>query len=420
MTSDQECYVYIQLPGTLEVVTCGRYVRQELRDGTAVGRFVYGRSYRDRRDAVEVDPYHLPLSPNEHLTAKLGGVFGALRDGAPDAWGRYVIQRFAGRADLGEVDYLLQSPEDRAGALSFGRSVIPPGPTPTFNRIIRLGELRNAAWILEEDRDDEILPQIEQLVDPRTSMGGARPKNVVEDDEGLWIAKFPSLKDRWDNAAVEAAMLSLAGLCGIRVPETRIEPFLGESILLVRRFDRERVSGGYHRHRMASALTVLDAEDSGTDRANWSYVLFADELKRWSSHPDEDRPELFRRMAFNALVSNLDDHPRNHAVLAAGRDWRLAPAYDITPSPVQSVTRHLALVCGTEGRVARRSNLVSQAARFGLGVDDAGAIIDEMKKTVAARWENEVARHGGSARDRDRISPAILAEGFEHAAGPGA
>jgi len=414
-TSSSECFVYIQLPGSLDVVTCGRYVREEVR-GEAIGRFVYGRSYREREDAVEVDPYDLPLSTREFVTARLRGVFGAFRDAAPDAWGRYVIQRYAGAADLDELDYLLLAPEDRAGALSFGRSKTPPAPTHDFNRIVHLRELREAARILEEDPTGDVLPQLGQLIEPRTSIGGARPKNVVEDDEGLWIAKFPARGDRWNNAPVEAAMLSLAGVCGIRVPETRIERILDESILLVKRFDREKVDAGYHRHRMVSALTVLDADDTGTDRSNWSYVLLADELRRWSSRPDRDRVELFRRMAFNALVSNLDDHPRNHALVAAGLDWRLAPAYDITPSPVRSASRDLALVCGREGRRARRSNLLSEAARFGLARDEAAAIIDQVRGIVASRWEQEVTRHGGTDRDRERMASAILCEGFEDAA----
>jgi serine/threonine-protein kinase HipA len=418
MTSDRECFVFIQLPGSLETVTCGKYVRQILRDGSGIGRFVYGRGYREREDAVEIDPYNLPLVPREFTTAKLQGVFGALRDAAPDAWGRYVIERFAGRTDLNEVDYLLQSPEDRAGALSFGRSPTPPPPRHEFNRIIHLSELRHAAKLLEEDPDEDILVQLQHLKSPRTSIGGARPKNVVEDEDGLWIAKFPSRADRWNNAAVEAALLSLAGLCGIRVPATRVEPIFREHILLVERFDRQKVDGGYLRHRMVSALTMLDADDGGVDKTGWSYVLLADELKRWSSHPDEDRAELFRRMAFNALVSNIDDHPRNHAVIAAGRNWRLSPAYDITPSPSLSVGgRDLALICGLEGRVARRSNLVSQAGRFGLSNEEANNIIDGIREVVVARWEGEVRSHGGSDRDIELIAPAFLYPGFEYAPG---
>jgi serine/threonine-protein kinase HipA len=128
MAGDRECFVYVQLPGTLEPVVCGRFQRIRTRDAGAVGRLVYGRSYRERPDAVPLDPIHLPIAPTVYETAGLDGVFGALRDAAPDAWGRRVIDRIAGRQDLDEVDYLLQSPQDRAGALSFGRGPVPPAP----------------------------------------------------------------------------------------------------------------------------------------------------------------------------------------------------------------------------------------------------------------------------------------------------
>jgi serine/threonine-protein kinase HipA len=425
MASRRECFVYVQLPGTLEVVSCGRYEREVTRDGRAVGRFVYGRSYRDRPDAVALDPYHLPLTPAVQETARLNGVFGALRDAAPDAWGRRVIERILQRPQVDEVDFLLESPEDRAGALSFGRGQVPPAPVREFNRVVQLAELRRAAALLEDDRPGEPVPeQILDLLHPGTSLGGARPKNVVEMDGEPWIAKFPQRGDRWSNAPVEAAMLSLAARCGIRVPETRVEWVGGEAVLLVKRFDRERTApdqkeAGYLRHRMVSALTVLDAEESPTDRTNWSYVLLADELRRWSSRPRLDRPELFRRVVLNALISNLDDHPRNHAVIAPGAGWLLAPAYDLTPNPRQGMEdRRLAMVCGRFGRVARRDNLLSESARFGLTADEANAIIDEMKAVVAGSWRAEVLRQGGSGHDCRVIEPAFSYPGFEYPTRP--
>lgn len=422
MASRDECFVYLQMPGTLEVVTCGRFVRETTRGGGSVGRFVYGRVYRARADAVPLDPFHLPITSTVRETARLGGVFGALRDAAPDAWGRRVIERITGRQDLGEVDFLLESPQDRAGALSFGRGPVPPGPLRQYNRVVQLAELRSAAALLEEDRPGEPIPeQILDLLEPGSSLGGARPKNVVEDGDGLWIAKFPARGDRWSNAPVEAAMLSLAGRCGIRVPETRVEPVGSEAVLLVKRFDRERTGGeddeaGYLRHRMVSALTVLDAEESPTDRTGWSYVLLSDELQRWSSRPRPDRLELFRRVVFNALISNVDDHPRNHAFIAPGREWRLAPAYDLTPNPRQGLEeRRLAMECGRFGRVARRDNLLSQSVRFGLHADEANAVIDEMKVVVARHWREEVLRKGGSERDCRVVEPAFHYPGFEYA-----
>ena len=210
-------------------------------------------------------------------------------------------------------------------------------------------------------------------------------------------------------------MLRLATRCDIRVPELRIERLDDESILLLRRFDRENVDGGYHRHRMASALTMLRAGDPATDNEKWSYLLLADELQRWSSRPAEDKAELYRRIVFNALISNSDDHARNHAVIAAGRDWRLSPAYDLTPNPQPGIEeRCLALACGHYGRAARRENLVSAAPRFGLDADEANALIDGTAEVIRGRWRSEVLSHGGSERDCELIAPAFLYTGFEY------
>lgn len=431
------CYVYLQLPGTRDVVTCGRFTHDRLADADGVGTFFYGRRYLARREAVPVDPVHLPLSDELFETASLGGIFGALRDASPDAWGRLVIERALGRNDLSELDFLLHSPEDRAGALSFGRGEVPPPPTWPYNRVVRLAELYETARLLEADGDTPLPPRL-QLADVLlreggTSMGGARPKSVVQDDAGLWIAKFPSRHDRWNNAAVEAGMLGLARRCGIRTPEARIERVGDARVLLVARFDRERATTGggevhvgdhkidhevdhaYFRHRMVSALTVLDADDSPQQREHWSYVLLADELQRWSERPAADREELFRRMVFNALISNLDDHPRNHALIATGTEWRLAPAYDLTPEPRPGRhDRHLAMACGPAGRWARRVNLLGNAARFGLSAVMAESIIDSTSATVRACWMSEVQRYGATTVDCERIAPAFLDEGFEY------
>jgi serine/threonine-protein kinase HipA len=420
MSSERECFVHIQLPESLEVVTCGRFQHQALPRGAGVGRFVYGRTYRSRPDAVPLDPVHLPISPRTYETAKLGGVFGALRDAAPDAWGRLVIDRLSGRTDLAEIDYLLESPEDRAGALSFGRGAEPPAPVRDFNRVVNLDELREAARLIEAGAStEEVREQVRQVLEPTTSMGGARPKNTVEDDAGLWVAKFPARTDRWNNAAVEAGMLRLAARCGIRVPETRIERLGVESVLLLQRFDRQKVERGYHRHRMASALTLLDAEDSPTDRANWSYLLLADELQRWSSRPRDDKAELFRRVVFNALISNNDDHPRNHAVVAASKDWRLAPAYDLTPNPqLGRQERDLALVCGRLGTRATRQNLLSASPRFGLTPEEASGLIDRMVEIVRRYWRPGVFAEGGTEADCSAIEAAFVHAGFEYDSGP--
>ncbi|MBU6484937.1 MAG: type II toxin-antitoxin system HipA family toxin [Betaproteobacteria bacterium] len=415
MSFESSCFVYIQLPGTLRVVTCGRYALEGFDDGTFRGRFVYGRSYRDNPEAIELDPGELPLRAGLHETLELRGIFGALRDASPDAWGRRIIERELGRSDLTELDFLLHSPEDRVGALSFGLDAKSPAPWRKFNRTLDLPRLIAAAERLDADETSAERIQADDLLHLGTSVGGARPKAVVEDAGALWLAKFPQRDDRWNNAPVEAAMLRLAQLCGIRTPETQVVRIAGKDVLLVKRFDRAAVPDGYLRHRMLSALTLLRAGDDHTARASWSYPRIADELRRLVAEPTEALHEMFRRMVFNALISNTDDHPRNHAVIAPTRHWQLSPAYDLTPNPqVAQEQRHLALQIGAFNRYANRENLLSYCPRFRLERTAANAIIDDMKRIVGARWRELVRSAGGSERDCEAIASAFLYPGFEY------
>jgi len=416
-SSPSECFVYITLPGTTAPVTAARFELTEGRAGAPLGRLVYGKSYLARRDAVAVDPVELTLGPRTYETTALKGVFGALRDAGPDYWGRRVIERHAGKALLSELDYLLESPDDRAGALGFGRGQQPPAPLRKFNKTIDLAKLQQLADAIVNDEDlpaDADVAQTEDLLLIATSMGGARPKATVEDDEGLWIAKFNRPDDRWNSARVEHAMLVLARACGLTAAESRLATVGERDVLLVKRFDRERTPEGYRRARMVSALTLLRAEDGPQAREKWSYIRLVEELRRIGAEPKKDSAELFRRMCFNALISNSDDHPRNHAALAKAQDWRLSPGYDLTPTPLVSIERRdLAMICGDQGRFANANNLLSQSARFLLPRDEAAAIVSEMKGRVKATWY-EVARDGGvSARDCERIAAAFAYPGFD-------
>lgn len=411
-----EAFVHITLPGATQPVTAGRFVMETDRTGTSVGRFVYGRRYLARPDAVEIDPVELKLAPRTYETAALGGVFGALRDASPDYWGRRVIDKHAGKPQLGEIDYLLNSADDRAGALGFGLNAEPPSPRRDFNQTVALEKLQRIADALIADEDlapDAANQQIQDLLLVGTSMGGARPKAVVEDADALWIAKFNRRDDRWNSARVEHAMLALARACGLEAADSKVVPAGGRDVLMVRRFDRERVAAGYTRARMISALTLLRTEDSHRTRDRWSYVLLAEELRRVGAEPADDARELFRRMTFNALISNADDHPRNHAIIAKARDWRLSPAYDLTPStPISLERRDLALVIGDGGRIATAENLISQSARFLLKTEEAAAIVAEMELRVASTWYDVARAAGVSADDCELISGAFVYSGF--------
>ena len=415
-SSDQRAYVYLQLPQSLEVVTAGFY-ELDFPQGVPTGSFVYNPAYLQRADAVPLDPYELPLAPRRVQTVKLKGIFGPLRDASPDAWGRRIIEKHTGRTDLTEIDYLLHSPEDRAGALSFGRDKVPPAPLRKFNQVIQLEALLE---VTEQFMDDEaadkpgVPEQMFELLQPGTSMGGARPKNVVEDDEGLWLAKFPDKGDKWNNARVEGAMLVLARECGLYVARHRIETVAGKDVLLVQRFDRTLTADGYLRHRMVSGLTALGVEDTHGDRSKWSYLLLADELRRRSARSAQDLEELFRRMVFNALISNTDDHPRNHALIAPTAKWELSPAYDLTPNPLTSVEkRDLAMTCGTYNRYANRTNLLSQHGQFRLSLERARAIVDQIQQVVTARWHATLRQQGATPAECDKLVGAFNYPGFE-------
>jgi serine/threonine-protein kinase HipA len=411
-----ECFVYIALPGETGFVTAGRYRRDFDRHGVAIGRFVYGKSYLARNDTVPLDPVELKLSSRTYETRLLNGVFGALRDASPDYWGRRVIERHFGSPGPDELDYLLYSPDDRAGALGFGTGAEPPAPKRKFNRTIDLQKLQDFADAIiagEELPDEADAQQAQELMLEGTSMGGARPKAVVEDDDGLWIAKFNRPDDKWNHAKVERAMLVLAQTCGIHAAESRLATVGDRDALLVKRFDRYKTDKGYQRARMLSALTLLRAEDAHTDREKWSYVLLVEELRRISAQPKVDAPELFKRMCFNALISNTDDHPRNHAVIAMDKNWRLSPAYDLTPSmPVSIERRDLALACGDMGRYAHADNLLSQSARFLVPTDEAKQAIGMMEQTIKNQWYETARREGVSEKDCETIAGAFAYKGF--------
>lgn len=430
MTSKEEateCFVYITLPWETNSVTAGRILLTEDRQGKTLGRFVYGASYLSKTNAVEIDPVELKLSKDTYQTTRLGGLFGAIRDAGPDFWGRRLVERHAGKSQLGELDYLLNSPDDRAGALGFGLGKQPPAPVKKFNQTIALQTLQMLADKLIQDELVELgesaplgkyrheAIQTEELLLLGTSMGGARPKAVVEDETGLWVAKFNRPDDRWNNPRIEQAMLELARKCGINTAKSRIETVAGQDVLLVQRFDREKTSAGYLRARMISALTLLRAQDSAQQRDRWSYVLLSEELRRVVEEPKKDAAELFRRMCFNALISNLDDHPRNHALIAMDHKWKLSPAYDLTPTPAISIERRdLAMTCGDLGRLANQKNLLSQCTRFLLDQAEAIAIISEMQKQVHSSWYNIVRATGASERDAESIKSAFDYEGFNY------
>jgi serine/threonine-protein kinase HipA len=425
---DETVYVHVTLSGQTQPVLAGRYILSA-RSESLVGQFAYARSYRERKEAVELDPRELKLGSSAFETARAGGVFGALRDATPDAWGRRLIEQqvAAARVDLSPVDYMLRSPDDRAGALAFGLGPQPPAPRRAFNRTIDLCEFveKANALIADEARPEDRSPtqgdaaQTDLLDLLGTGLGGARPKATVEDGEALWVAKFPIIADpargvagdRWNNTRVEHATTLLARECGLICAETRLIDVGGRDVLLSRRFDRRRLDDGYERMRMVSALTMLGQTED--DYGRWSYLELADDVKRRAGHArPEQLVELYRRIAFNTLISNTDDHPRNHAFLGHGTDWLLSPAYDLTPTPAVGQERYLAMAFGKFGRAATRDNLLSMPGHFGIAPPDAEALVDTMASLIRSRWHAVARAAGVTEADCERIRSAFVHDGF--------
>lgn len=419
MTSNfRECYIYIMLPNTTQFITAARFQNTTEKNGHIIGRLVYGKNYLSNPDAIEIDPVELKLEQAPYETVKLNGFFGAIRDAMPDYWGRRVIEHHTNDRILDEFDYLMHGPDDRAGALGFGLNVVPPAPSRHFNKTLDLETiqlvadsiLNNEPLKLNHPSDEK---QIKELLLQGTSMGGARPKTVVEHNKALWLAKFSASTDLWNQPCVEHGLLKLANKCGLKVAHSKVIEVGGRSVILVKRFDREKQDAGYERYRMISALTVLKSEALPMERDHWSYLLFADELRRISSQPIRDCHELFARMCFNAFVSNLDDHPRNHAMIAKNNAWELSPAYDLTPSPSFSQdSRYLAMNCGEWGRVAKIENLLSGHAHFLLTKEEALVIISRLKTIIENEWKLTMKQAGVSEQDCYRIQSAFLYEGL--------
>ena len=327
--------------------------------------------------------------------------FGLFQDAAPDSWGRKIIRRREKRGSLRESDYLLGVFDlTRVGALRFtieGSDVFVnsdgDNPAPPWTT---LRMLEGSSRRFEEDDADESALAV--LLRPGTSLGGARPKaSVTAPDGSLWIAKFPSKEDDFDTGAWEYLVHILAEESGICVPEAQAQKFSrAGTTFLCRRFDRD----GSRRVPFASAMTMLGCEDRQED-GNGTYIDIAGFLMQHGAKPDADLPELWRRMAFSLLVSNTDDHLRNHGFIAENGRWRLSPAYDLNANLKRPQSLSLELDAGVP--IEGIDVLVEAAEYFRLGKKDANAQLERIRSAVA-KWRNVAARLGIPRREQEEMS----------------
>ncbi|MDO8958853.1 MAG: HipA domain-containing protein [Rhodocyclaceae bacterium] len=385
-------------------------------DGTEViaSSFRYGLKYLDRPNAIAVDPVSLAITDREAIRGKellpVEGLtlFGGIRAAAPDAWGRRVIEaRFkAPLNSLPESAYLLEAGNQRVGALDI-RPSLEAQPHIVKNSIHRLEYLMEAA-----DRIEQGLPipaQLEDIFLAGSQLGGMRPKAGVEDDAGvLWLAKFRSHGERLDVPWIEAATLMLASDAGLNVPAVRTETLGGKTVMLIRRFDRDLIDGAQRRRHLVSALTLLGCHEAESSTKSYADIADAIRSRIGKEGIKVDLLELFGRMVFNILVSNDDDHLRNHAFLwdPATNAWRLSPLYDVMPRPALATERLLHIGVGQQGRLATLDNALSDYARFGITKGDALAVIDRIWRVVR-EWKTRFEGYGVPGQEIEKIAPAF-------------
>jgi serine/threonine-protein kinase HipA len=409
---EQPIGISVQIAG--EDIPAGRLWTHRRGRGESA-TFAYLPEFLARQDVYALDP-SLPLQAGNQHTAVGQALFGAFTDCAPDGWGRRLVLRaeqHQAREDeraprgLAEIDYLLGARDDlRQGSLRLQaarEATYLAAGARGVPHLLNLPRLLHAAAELE--RDEPTAEDLRLLLDGASSLGGARPKaHVLDTVERLSIAKFPApAGDRWDVIRWEEVALTLAQEAGIAVPPHELHLIAGRPVLVVRRFDRQ--PGG--RVGYVSAMTMLGARDG----EQGSYFEIAEAIEEHSPSAAADLRELWRRIVFNVLISNTDDHLRNHGFLRVSTaGWRLSPAFDLNPNP-EGEPKRLSTAIDERDTLASMARVLEVADLFGLSQEVARAIVGEVARATG-RWREAARTTNLSKAELDRMRPA-----FEHQQG---
>ena len=405
---ERQLLVYINISNHPTLV--GRLWARHRR-GQESATFEYDRRWLANPGCFSIEPA-LSLGPGPYHTAAGRPLFGALGDSAPDRWGRVLMRRAERRSaenekrtprTLSEIDFLLMvDDEARMGGLRFseteGGLFREHGPAMRIPPFIDLPRLLSASQRVTLEKDTE--EDIRLLLAPGSSLGGARPKASVRDKDGtLAIAKFPQKTDEVNAVLWEAVALQLAGKAGITVPVWRVESIVKKSVLVLRRFDRH----GTTRIPFLSAMSMIGA----SDHEQHSYLEIADAIRQCGAAPIEDLAQLWRRIVFNVMIANTDDHLRNHAFLYEGnRGWRLSPAYDMNPTPLEFKPRVLTTLIDTQDGTASLDLAMSVCRYFNLTVSKAREIIAEVGAAVG-QWRVVAGNVGLRKAEIDQMASAF-------------
>lgn len=379
-----KAFVWIWLPGATEPVVAGRLDQ----DGERL-LYTYGASYRRRGSAIPIYEPELPLQ--EGIIAPIDGLQMAscIRDGSPDAWGRRVIinrltgkeSDAAGVPEIGELTFLLQSGSDRIGALDFQDSATEY--VPRLAAQASLEELIEAAALVE--KGVPLTPALDQALNHGTSIGGARPKALIDDGTRKFIAKFSAANDTYSVVKAEFIAMKLASACGLNVAPVSMTHAAHKDVLLIERFDRMHAKDGWTRRAMVSALTMLGLDEMMARYA--SYEDLAELVRHRFTNPKETLKELYGRICFNVLCGNTDDHARNHAAFWDGEMLTMTPAYDICPQGRTGSEATQAMLVKGEGRASTITTLLAAAPDCHLKEAEAAALIEHQIATIAKLWQ---------------------------------
>lgn len=368
----RRAFVFLPLRG----IDVAAGVIEHVREGPVEQfHFRYGSRYLGDSDAYSIDPRQLPLRDQVFTFRKLPLAF---LDNGPDEFGRYLYTHLHGKPPESELDYHLKNGHHGIGALSFSLNTCAPKTDDVTVTFSALDELFTAYQALEQR--DPLDPKMQYLLSPGVSLGGARPKALMVEDDAEWIVKFNRHNDVFNIAIAEHAAMTAAKAAGIRCAESQLADVRGHSIYLTRRFDREN---GKRRHYL-SAYTLLGADtvQEANFYEDFSYSAISRMLKMISPTPREDRRELFRRMLFNVLCGNRDDHLKNHGFLLenGGKRYRLSPCFDIVPGASSAIH---AIGIGDYGPIGNIENALSQASQFCIETDELASLVQEIRETVA-------------------------------------
>ncbi len=401
----QEAYVWIWLPSISEPVVAGR-----LFDAGVSPRryfFAYGKSYLERPNAIPLSPYELPLQRGSQEPQGMNTMPGCLRDGGPDAWGRRVLESKFEKTGLTELDYLLLSRSDRIGALDFQASSSDYQARTT--KPVTMNHLLQAADLVE--RRQPLPPELDQAALHGSSIGGARPKALVDQQDKRLIAKFSTTSDSYDIVKAEFIAMRLAKACNLNVAEVDLTRCLDKDVLLVERFDRVTEGNRLSRKHMLSALSLMLLDSMEARYA--SYIELTDRIRQIFIEPEATLRELFSRISFNILVGNTDDHARNHAAFWDGERLTLTPAYDICPQPRAGGEASQAMqIEGNRANLSTLDNVRSVCSRFMLTHEQATDLINRQVRIIRAKWENVCNKAQLPQGERQRLWQGAILNPF--------